>query len=88
MTFPKIIETIKFEINNLGIIRLEDHLDTISKIANKFALDPKAVCQDFLKKLESTNLDYNKVQLAQSISLNPQVIQFYNEHKLINKKPH
>lgn len=83
----KAIATLEFELNNFGIIRLDDHVRQISQgiIRLNPDADPDAICQNFLAVLNKQKFDYNKVKVAQSSTQDEFIINFYREHQLIDK---
>ncbi len=83
----KAIATLEFELNNFGILRLDDHVRQVSQAISNLDLDadPDIICQNFLDALNKGKLDYSKVKVAQSITQEEHIINFYREHHLIDR---
>ena len=83
IAFEKIGRMINFEIEHMGILRLDDHLRDLVHVAKKLNIEPNKVCDDFLRYLEGQQLPIEKVKVVQNVRGDPQVQEFYKRHNLI-----
>ncbi len=81
-----IVKTAAFEIENMGIFRLEDHMQTLSETASLLGVDADTAAHGqslLFKKLGE--LPLTKVNVAQAISDHEEVAHFYERHGLSEK---
>lgn len=83
--YDKLIATIQFELEYLKIIRLEDHLRHLTQILKELGIDEKDCIEKFMVKVKNIEFDYSQIKFAQLVSIDPRVIEFYEEKGLTTK---
>lgn len=82
-----LITTIQFEQEYFGILRLEDHLETIKasvKILSDF--DELTITANFIEKIANI-LEPDSLFIVQYFGLNDKVFSFYEKYNLVKKIP-
>lgn len=80
----KLIALIKMESELMGILRLEDHLRTISAVAKKLNSSPEEA-KTLLLKLIVEQINFKEIQVVQLVSSNALIVEFCQKHDLMKK---
>lgn len=83
-SFLKLIEQIKQEIRFFGVLRLDDHLYFLEKLALTNSIQPVELQNQFCRRLVESGLSFKDINVAQWVSTNPLVESFYRQHQLLN----
>ncbi len=85
IVFNRAIESIKFEVNHMCFLRLDDHISNVLESLKISEADVKNTISEFLKALEKMpNIEYNKIQAIQITGRFIDSESFYKEHELFH----
>jgi len=80
-----VMETIKFESEHFGILRLDDHLENIAESFGEQSREIQLCQKELLKKLETRPELLRNITVAQYNFSHPELEAFYKKHGLFEK---
>ena len=82
MAMAQLIKQTHQELQFFGVLRLDDHIDFLKKLAGKKHVNSEQLISNYLNQLETTQLAFSEIKVGQCVSLDPHLHQFYAKHQL------
>lgn len=80
-----LVQNMSFEAEHFGILRLEDHMKLLEKIAKQMKIDSSKACSQLLLALDDMSINFTKIAVCQWCSPNPSIEKFYKQNGLMDR---